>query len=556
MRKLAGALGSAAVVAALGLPSAALGDWPVYGHDLANTRNAGSEGPAPADIGSLKQAWAFHSDTGDFTGTPAVAGGVLVAGDQGGVIYALDAVTGKKLWSHDAGAPINGSAAIDLDAPGGATAFVPVADEGKPRLVALFLRDGAKRWESVLTDQENSSVFGSPTFWEGRIYMGTSGPNNDDSHARGSVVALDEASGARVWQTFTVPPGSDGAAVWSTPAIDPATGRLYVGTGNNYHAPTTDTEDAMLALDARSGAIVGKYQATSNDSFAPDNATSGPDHDFGASPNLFSGPDGTPLVGEGQKSGVYSALDRRTMAPVWQRTVGPGGYLGGLLGSTAFDGERIFAADTLDGQVSALARDGQVAWQSAEGGGAHLAPLTVAHGVLYTVDPSGSLFARDPATGNVLGSFSLGGPSFGGVAAAGRALYVSVGIGPPPEPAPQNDGTGSIVAFGDTSRSGAPSGGGGGSGARGGGGRLRTMRLVVTPRRALAGRRTTLRFRVTSGGRAVTRARVRVGRRLVRTDRHGRAHVRLRFTRPGRRTVRASRGGFRRARTTIRVVRR
>src|SRR5947207_11404574 len=89
----------------LGLPSAAAADWPVYGHDLANSRDAGSDGPSP---GQLSQAWAFKSSTGDFTGTPVVAGGVLVAGNNGGWVYALDAVSGKVLWSKDVGQPING----------------------------------------------------------------------------------------------------------------------------------------------------------------------------------------------------------------------------------------------------------------------------------------------------------------------------------------------------------------------------------------------------------------------------------------------------------------
>ena len=292
----------AVVATALAGAGAARADWPLYGHDLANTRNAGSDGPSRDQLGSLKRAWTFDSPN-DFTGTPVVAGGVVVAGDYGGHVYALDAVGGKQLWSKDLGAPINGTAAIDLDAPGGPAAFVPVAQEGGPRLVALSLADGAKRWDTTLTNQDNSSVFGSPVFWNGTLYIGTSGPNNDASHARGSLVALDEASGAIRWQTFTVPPGADGGAIFTTPAIDTDTGRVYVGTGNNYHDPPTDTEDSMMVLDAASGAILGHFQATSGDTFAADNPA-GPDADFGASPNLIELPDGTKLVGEGQKTGT------------------------------------------------------------------------------------------------------------------------------------------------------------------------------------------------------------------------------------------------------------
>src|SRR3954452_10210549 len=207
-------------------------DWPVYGHDAANTRHAPGEGPTPSEARSLKQAWAFASPTGDFTSTPVVADGVVVAGDQSGTAYALDAVTGKKLWSRDLGAPIHASAAIDAGAPGGPVALLPVAAVGAPRLAALSLADGSVRWQVTLTRQDGADVFGSPTFRDGVAYIGTSGPNGDASTARGSVGAIDESSGAVAWRTYTVPPGHDGGPVWSTPAIDPATNRLFVGTGN------------------------------------------------------------------------------------------------------------------------------------------------------------------------------------------------------------------------------------------------------------------------------------------------------------------------------------
>jgi polyvinyl alcohol dehydrogenase (cytochrome) len=208
-----------------------------------------------------------------------------------------------------------------------------------------------------------------------------------------------------------------------------------------------------MALDAASGHVLGHYQATSGDAFSANNPA-GPDFDFGAAANLFNAPDGQHLVGEGQKSGVYWALDRATMKPVWNTTVGPGGILGGILGSTAYDGTRIYGADTLDGQVFALTRGGSMPWSSPETGVLHLGAATIAHNVLYTVDPAGFLTARDPNTGAILAKLSLGAPSFGGVSAVGKAIYVAVGTGPPPAPAPQQDGSGSILAFGDTSHSG------------------------------------------------------------------------------------------------------
>jgi hypothetical protein len=258
-------------------------------------------------------------------------------------------------------------------------------------------------------------------------------------------------------------------------------------------------------------------------------------------------------VGEGQKSGTYWALDRSTMKPVWSKSIGAGGYLGGIIGSTAFDGTRIYGADSLDGHVFALERDGMTAWSSQETGQTHFGPTMVAHGVLYTVDPAGFLVARDPGSGAEIARLSLGAPSFGGASAVGDALYASVGVGPPPEPAPQQDGTGSIVAFGDTSRSGAKPGG---KPPRPSSGGAKRLRLTVKPRRVRAGRRVVLRFRVTraASGAGVARARIRFAGFTLITGRGGRATLRMRFRHPARRRAWARKAGFRPARVHVRVV--
>jgi polyvinyl alcohol dehydrogenase (cytochrome) len=539
-RLLRATLAIAALLAAVSTPAGA--DWPIYGRDLANSRNARGDGPSPAQIPTLAKAWSFDSPTGDFTGTPVVANGVLVAGDYSGTVYALDAVTGKVRWTRKLGQPITGSAAIDVAAPRGGSVYVPLAKVGGPRLVALSLRNGSSRWSTVLTKQPGSSVYGSPTYWKGRVYIGTSGPNGDGSTARGTVVALDAASGAIRWRTYTVPPGHDGGPVWSTPAIDPATGRLYVGTGNAYHAPAAATTDAVLALDASTGAILGHRQAVGGDVFGPDNPA-GPDADFGASPNLIRAPNGTRLVGEGAKDGVYYALDRATLKPVWKRSIGPGSAIGGFVGSTVYDGTRIYGSNALTSQVAALGRDGSTRWSSADGGSPAFSPLAFANGVLYTVNSLGVLTARQAETGSVLTRISVGAATFGGISTVGRAVYVAVGLGPPPPPAPQQYGKGSIVAFGDTSHS-------GGRGPKG-------MRVTVQPRAVRAGRQARFEFRVTTlSGDPVRGARVGFAHRVARTGRAGRAAITARFQDPGRRHAHVSATGYVSRTVTVDVRRR
>lgn len=428
------------------LAAPALGDWPLYGKDLANSRDGGSGGPSPPQAATLAESWRFRSADGDFTGTPVVAGGTVVVGSYGGTVFALDARTGAVKWSRDLNPgpnddrspAINGSAAI-----ANGRVYVPVADVDTPRVVALSLASGALLWDRVIDTQRDSDVFGSPTVWKGTVFIGVSalfGELNDpDVRVRGAVVALDAVTGARRWKSFTVPSGLDGASVWTTPAIDTATARLYVGTGNAYHEPAADTTDSMLALDTRSGRIVDHFQATPNDVWnGTANVLTGPDHDFGASPNLLTAPDGRRLVGDGQKSGAYWALDRATMEPVWQTLTGPGSQVGGIIGSTAYDGQRIYGPDTLGGEIWALGRDGGVAWVSSDGDAAHFGSVATAGGVVYSADTTGLLTAREAATGLVLAQRPLGAPSWGGVSVDGGTVFAVTGM--------QGD-SGFVVAF-------------------------------------------------------------------------------------------------------------
>jgi len=362
------------------------------------------------------------------------------------------------------------------------------------------------------------------------------------------VVALDADDGSVRWRTYTVPAGHDGGPVWSTPAIDTETGRLYVGTGNAYHPPAADTTDAILALDSSTGAILGSFQAVKDDAFGPDNPA-GPDYDFGASPNLFRAPDGTPLVGAGAKDGVYYAVERATMKRVWSASVGPGSAIGGFMGSTAYDGARIYGSNGLTADVAALGRDGSVQWRSSDGGSADFSPLATANGVLYTLNQASDLIMRDAATGTILRRISLGDQTWGGVTTVGGAVYVAIGIGPPPRPAPQRYGTGSIMAFGDTSRSGRP-------GTNPPPGTRPRIRVRVEPRSVRRVRRRTI-FSFTTqtqSGLVVPGATVRFAGRRTTTDERGRARIVARLGR-GKHPVRASKPGLRAGRSMVYVHR-
>jgi len=129
---------------------------------------------------------------------------------------------------------------------------------------------------------------------------------------RGSVVALDAATGDEIWKTYVIPEtpgpagtnaagdqrcGPAGAAIWSAPTVDTGRGVLYVATGNASTQPAAGTSDAIMAIELATGAIRWWNQLTPNDAFitgcrgtnpnCPEDG--GPDHDFGASPALVIG---------------------------------------------------------------------------------------------------------------------------------------------------------------------------------------------------------------------------------------------------------------------------
>jgi polyvinyl alcohol dehydrogenase (cytochrome) len=279
-----------------------------------------------------------------------------------------------------------------------------------------------------------------------------------------------------------------GAAVWNTPAVDLAGGTVYAGTGNNY--TTTDEEfqcakeakaantspdgcvapgnhvESVVAMDLGTGAIrwakrLGGYDAWTYNCLVNPGRTwcpspYGADADFGANTNLFTATiNGAPreLVGIGQKSGIYWALDRRTGNIVWNTLVGPGGALGGIEWGTAFDPQAIYTANAnftgksftlVSGQSSnkgswqALDRStGKIRWQTPVPSTCLLqcwamGPVSVANGVMFggvTNSGNTNMFALDAASGQVLWRFAAKGSVNSGPSIVDGTVFWGSGYG-------------------------------------------------------------------------------------------------------------------------------
>lgn len=457
------------------------GEWPVYGHDAANTRTQPAvQGLGPDQAPHLQLAWAFSTgSTGDGTGfesTPAVDGGCVFVGSASGVAYALDAASGRVVWQRrlEVPTPGYGGALVGGAAVYGGSVILLVNQDGAPYAVALDRATGAIRWRSPqFVDKPGGVIQGyytnaSPIVANGLVVAGYSAPEGDPRGV-GGFLLIDARTGAIVKQTPTIPAADEalgyaGGGMWSTPAYDPATRYVYWGSGNpsskqKEHANT----NAILKIDLDRlrptfGQIVAGYKgnvdqyshelqelsqtpacAATDDPSVPypldDPACGQLDLDFGAAANLFTTADGTKVVGDLQKSGVYHVARADRMTPAWTSLVGLSCQACNAA-STAVDGRSVLGVATPGGTMFSIARDdGSANWTAPVGGGVHYHPTSVADGVAWTIDSTGALVGFDARDGRPLAHRLLapdaGEPVFtggsGGVALAEHALFAATG---------------------------------------------------------------------------------------------------------------------------------
>ena len=425
------------------IPTAAIADsnWTSAGHDIQNTRHQDSETEiSTSTVGGLKVKWEFTTD-GDVSATPAVDGSKVYFPDWAGYLSAVDRETGKLVWKSSIATasgvafdkaratPVIVGDKVIVGTQG--SILVPGGGPGG-KLLAFNKNTGALVWSTQLDSHPAAIITQSATAYGSRVYVGVASqeealagfvPGYPCCSFRGSMLSVDVQTGAIVWKTYFVPSepaGYSGNAIWgSSPAIDTKRNQVYVATGNNYSVPDSvlacveaaagnetaikaciaadSLFDAVVALDLTSGAIRWATKALPFDAWTTsclpppfgDGSNcpqpEGPDYDFGQAPALFTvEANGKPkqLVGAGQKSGQYWAMNPDTGAVAWVTQAGPGGTAGGLQWGSAVDGKRVYTANanynavpwalpggavTNAGVWSALdAATGQLLWQKAD----------------------------------------------------------------------------------------------------------------------------------------------------------------------------------------------
>jgi polyvinyl alcohol dehydrogenase (cytochrome) len=476
-------------------------DWPMFGQNAANTAATSNSGISAKSVGRLSLKWTFTTG-GDVSARAAVVNGVVYFPDWAGNITAVNANNGKLVWSHQLSEyGLEGSPDGNYHSrttPTVVNGTVYLGTQEGAWLLALDAATGALQHKLRIESADPFAIItASPVVIGGRVYTGIASteeavaafiPGFVCCHSRGSVVAVDTALSGIVWRTYTVPSGYSGGGVWgSNFVVDTARGTAFVGTGNNYSHPSdpayvacigaggtpascaspANHVDSIIALDLSTGAIKwatklvtwgqAAYGVTDGSDdwnvacFVPPftNCPSnpGPDYDFASAPNLItyqtpSGP--KTILGAGQKSGIYYALDPDTGATLWKTQVGPGSSLGGMEWGSATDGTRIYVSianfygipTNVGGAGSWAALDpatGKILWQTGDPNGSiALGPVGVADGVVYVPSMAGAsnaatMLALSAATGQVLWSYAAGSSVAAGATVVNGVVYWGAG---------------------------------------------------------------------------------------------------------------------------------
>jgi len=239
------------------------GDWLTYGRTYDEQRFSPLKQINADNVGQLQLAWHVNLDAMHRAqeSTPIVVDGVMYITTAWSKVLALDAASGKQLWAFDPAVPgaAGFKACCDVANRGVAVwngkVYVGTIDG---HLIALDAATGKPVWSVAAVDDSKSyTITGAPRVVKGKVIIGSAG---SEYETRGLISAFDAETGKLVWRFYTVPgePGkADGAAsdaileskarstwnaeswkmggggtVWDAMAYDPKLDLLYFGTDN------------------------------------------------------------------------------------------------------------------------------------------------------------------------------------------------------------------------------------------------------------------------------------------------------------------------------------
>ena len=276
------------------------GEWMAPGRTYGEQRFSPLDQINDANIARLNLAW--YADLPVDRGveaSPLMIDGVLYNIEPWNVTVAYDATTGRELWRFDP----------KVDREKGRLACCDIVSRGVAawqgkiviatldgRLIALDAASGRQLWSvDTLEPVWPYTITGAPRIFDGKVVIGNAGA---EGASRGYVTAYDVDSGRQLWRFYTVPgdpakgqasPALEmaaktwngeywkhggGGTVWDSIVYDPALDLIYIGVGNGgpwaqaFRSPGGGDNlflSSIVALKADTGQYVWHYQTTPGD---------------------------------------------------------------------------------------------------------------------------------------------------------------------------------------------------------------------------------------------------------------------------------------------------
>jgi quinohemoprotein ethanol dehydrogenase len=318
-------------------------DWLTYGLNQQEQRYSLLKEIDATNVSRLGLAWTYEigQGGGNQEATPLVSNGVLYSVTQWSIAFAVDAKTGRELWRYDpkidraatqpkicCGNVVRGLAIY------GNKVFVPVMDG---RLAALDATTGKEVWSVQTTPLDQPyTVTMAPRVAKGKVFIGNAG---GEYPVRGFVTAYDTETGKLVWRFYTVPGDpkkgfeskameaaaktwsgewykfGGGGTVWDGMTYDPDSNLLYFGTGNGGPWPSEVRQSkgldnlyvcSIVAVNADTGEYKWHYQTVPEDSWDFDSVQQLTLADIRINGQARK------VIMQANKSGFFLVLDRLT----------------------------------------------------------------------------------------------------------------------------------------------------------------------------------------------------------------------------------------------------
>ena len=296
--------GSPATAASTSSATGAGAEWHAVNGDSNETGYSRLDQITVANARELGLAWYFDlPGEVSLEASPIEVAGTLYFTGSYATLYAVAAATGKLLWKFDPKTwehnptKMNFNFASNRGAAYAGGKIFSAALDG--RLFALDAKTGRMIWSTETTDPKGGqTVTGAPRVFDGKVIIGQGGA---DFGMRGYVTAYDQETGRQAWRFYVVPSSPEanqgdpaleaaaktwsgefwkttggGGGPWDSITFDAELNRIYIGTANaspyDPEARSPGGGDnlytaSIVALDADTGKYVWHYQVNPRDSW-------------------------------------------------------------------------------------------------------------------------------------------------------------------------------------------------------------------------------------------------------------------------------------------------